>query len=1163
MGRQNDRYTSDNTPHRGAFLERNGKKGEGANVASSDTCGARPWIVGAGWRLLSLVAIVAGLMAPSFVHAASPNTWTSLSSIPIARAYLAGAAGPDGRIYAIGGRCGYCSEDARRAVDAYDPGTNTWTVRASLPTRRDSLAAATGSDGRIYAIGGCYSTPLSTVEAYTPSTNSWTAVAPMPTARCELAAVAAPDGRIYALGGFTTGGGDLATVEAYTPSTNSWETVAPMPTAREGLAAAVGPDGRIYAIGGFNANGGALSTVEAYTPSTNSWATVASLNTPREFPSAATGPDGRIYAIGGFIPGGAGTFLRSVEAYTPSTNSWTTVASLPAAQYGSGAVTGPDGRIYNFGGNNGSGSEIPYVEAYLTAAPLWSYAAPMSTARYVLGTATGSDGRIYAVGGYDGSATTLNSAGAYFPSSNSWATVAPMATARNGLAATAGSDGSINAVGGRDSTDTPLNSVERYTPSNNTWSTVAPMPTARENLAAATGSDGTIYAIGGYNGSSNGNGTLAIDTVEAYDPASNNWTTLPHLLTPRSALAATAGPDGRIYAIGGYDPAGRTLSSVEVYDPKTNAWTAVAPLNTPRYYLAAVKAPNGLIYAIGGQDASGHALSSVEVYNPRTNTWTSAPSMNSVRQYAAAAVGSDGRIYAIGGFDGSNGLNSVESYAPPSMPSAVTTTITLSSSVNPSVVGQQITYTAAISPTPDGGTVDFQDGGSDIGGCGAVPVDTSSGTATCQVTYTSTGSHTITAIYSGDSSYTTSTSDALTQTLNKASTATSLSSSQNPATVGQSVTVTATIAVVSPGAGSPSGTVAFDDNGTAIGGCASQPVSGGQATCTTSALSAGSHPITAVYSGDSNYAGSTSDTLTQTVTKIATTTSLSSSANPSVVGQPVTYTAAVSPVPDGGTVAFTDGGAAIGGCGSVTVGANTGTATCRVTYTATGGHNIAAAYSGDGTYAGSSSNTVNQTVNKASTTTSLTSSPNPAIAGQHVTYTATVSPAPDGGTVTFQDGGTTISGCGSQPVDSSGKATCPVTYATSGAHAITATYSGDSSYAGSSSNTVNQTVSSDLTTSLTLSPNPAARGQSLTISGTVTNTGAVSEQVIISSTITAPNGATTSYPFGTVTIGAGRTVSRTTTSRVPRNAPTGAYTVTVTAQDKTGSSSATARETVS
>jgi hypothetical protein len=76
-----------------------------------------------------------------------------------------------------------------------------------------------------------------------------------------------------------------------------------------------------------------------------------------------------------------------------------------------------------------------------------------------------------------------------------------------------------------------------------------------------------------------------------------------------------------------------------------------------------------------------------------------------------------------------------------------------------------VTYTATVSPAPDGGTVAFTDGGTPITGCSAQTVDPSTSTATCQVIYYIQGTHPITATYSGDPAYYSS-SDSLTQTVN-------------------------------------------------------------------------------------------------------------------------------------------------------------------------------------------------------------------------------------------------------------------------------------------------------------------------------------------------------------------------------------------------------------
>ena len=92
------------------------------------------------------------------------------------------------------------------------------------------------------------------------------------------------------------------------------------------------------------------------------------------------------------------------------------------------------------------------------------------------------------------------------------------------------------------------------------------------------------------------------------------------------------------------------------------------------------------------------------------------------------------------------------------------------------------------------------------------------------------------------------------------------------------------------------------------------------------------------------------------------------------------------------------------------------------------------------------------------TATTLTSGATQSTAGGVVTYAATVRPAPGGGTVAFTDGTTRVPGCGAQPVDNAGTATCQVAYPGAGAHAITAAYSGDARHAASTSAALAQQV---------------------------------------------------------------------------------------------------------
>ena len=195
-------------------------------------------------------------------------------------------------------------------------------------------------------------------------------------------------------------------------------------------------------------------------------------------------------------------------------------------------------------------------------------------------------------------------------------------------------------------------------------------------------------------------------------------------------------------------------------------------------------------------------------------------------------------------------------------PQVANTSTTLTSSANPSVAGQVVTFTATVSAVSPGagtptGTVTFKDGAT---GLGTGTLD-DSGQATCTTSNLSVGGHTISAVYEGDTSFTAST-DTLNQIVNKASTQTVLTSSANPSLAGQVVTFMATVSAVSPGAGTLTGTVTFQD-GAAVLGTGILDDSG-QATYTTSNLSVGDHAISAVYGGDTSFAAST-DTLTQYV----------------------------------------------------------------------------------------------------------------------------------------------------------------------------------------------------------------------------------------------------------------------------------------------------------
>jgi hypothetical protein len=424
---------------------------------------------------------------------------------------------------------------------------------------------------------------------------------------------------------------------------------------------------------------------------------------------------------------------------------------------------------------------------------------------------------------------------------------------------------------------------------------------------------------------------------------------------------------------------------------------------------------------------------------------------------------------------------------------AATDTTALTSSLNPSTFGQSVTFTATVTPSDGGtptGTVTFTDGSNVLG-----VVSLSSGQAALSTSSLGAGSHSIVASYGGDSTYQTSASTALKQIVQMASTTLSLTSNINPSGYNQAVTFTASL--TPQFGGSATGTVTFKDGVNTLGTAA---VSSNQATITVTTLKLGTHSITATYSGDSNFAGSSSGTVSQLVTKAATTTALTSSLNPALVTQTITYTATVTSQYGGtvsGAVTFKAGTNSLGSATLVN-----GQATVNASFSTSGNRSIKATYVGDVNNTGSTSPVLTQVVNKYPSSTTVASNLNPSGFGQPVTFTATVSSTfgaiPNGDLVTFKDGATTLA----TVALSGGTATLNTANLTLGTHSITATYKGDTLLASSVSSVLKQQITkSASTTTVASSANPSSFGQMVTFTATVT-TGATGTVTFKSGTAT-------------------------------------------------------------
>jgi N-acetylneuraminic acid mutarotase len=209
------------------------------------------------------------------------------------------------------------------------------------------------------------------------------------------------------------------------------------------------------------------------------------------------------------------------------------------------------------------------VEAYTPATDTWTTLQPMPTRRLGTAAVAGADGRIYVLGGLVSNTGILSTVEAYSPDADTWTTVQPMLSTRHGHAAASGPDERFYVFGGTVHASAAaltdiVDAVETYVVNIDGWRTVEHLLAPRAWHAAVTGSDGWIYVIGGF---LTGLGYLA--AVDGYHPASDGWHTFKALPVPRGSLAAVAGPDGRVYAIGGATGgAGFTLTpAVDVFDP--------------------------------------------------------------------------------------------------------------------------------------------------------------------------------------------------------------------------------------------------------------------------------------------------------------------------------------------------------------------------------------------------------------------------------------------------------------------------------------------------------------------------------------------------------------------------------------------------------------------
>jgi len=323
--------------------------------------------------------------------------------------------------------------------------------------------------------------------------------------------------------------------------TSPWKKGAPFPEPDEELYG-VPANGKLYVFGGFG-GGKAPGIAYEYNPATDRWTKKASMPRPAHH-AALAAANGKIYVIGGFVPpsataipvGGAWEPIDNAWEYDPAADSWKPLPPLPGKR-GSAIAAEVGGKIYVIGGaTTVEGSKDPFFTFF-------------------------------------GPARVLGTNDVYDPATNKWESRAPMSVPRN-HAFSGVVSGKIYVIGGRtghafilSATNTDV--VEEYNPVSNTWSMPKErMPTARSG--GASGTDGRrIYVAGGE--VTTKELVAAFRAIEAYDPLTNSWSTLPSMPMPRHGVAGAV-IGNRFHLVSGMI---QSAGAMTFLDPTLSAHTAM------------------------------------------------------------------------------------------------------------------------------------------------------------------------------------------------------------------------------------------------------------------------------------------------------------------------------------------------------------------------------------------------------------------------------------------------------------------------------------------------------------------------------------------------------------------------------------------------------------
>ena len=635
------------------------------------------------------------------------------------------------------------------------------------------------------------------------------------------------------------------------------------------------------------------------------------------------------------------------------------------------------------------------------------------------------------------------------------------------------------------------------------WQSAQGMPTSDPNPAASNAG-----------GSSAGGSSAAIAGAAAGPITAGHHRYLPDIVLPSTTAAFCLSGTDLTSTCHAVESSGSAIAAAEMaglsaqLDVRYGAQGNLAP---NLYRLARLGAPSGNTVSTVSPAATGAENAAiVDVTSGGNRLFCAQPSC------AAVADAMDGRIgfAAASGYDLATGLGTVHAAALLAQWTRPDATGTEQAQVlmtnqngltyNPST---DIDLTAKVTSLSGGsvptGTVQFYDQTSQQNAGTPVTLAADGTASYVEPAQFTIGGHNIEAIYSGDSTYAGGTSLPVTFNIQPSSTTLVIAPSTTTPAAGASITVTGTVTSANLGNSPPTGILTVNLDGVPNGTTKFSTTSGvTTASYNLTAPTSGSHTLQGIYSGDINYNQSTSPSVTISIAKLATTVSISATPSKLSQGTPESFTATIAPAAATttsytitGTVSFYDGGATL--LGTAPVSSNSATLS-DIAISAAVAHSITAVYSGDTTWASSTSSPVVLEPVLQPVTVTLTSSSAVLSPGQAANLTATVTPvtAPASG-IEQNPTGNVFFYAGTQLIGESkltlgiadtAVATLNVPTLPGGSYELTAIYSGDTVYGQATSNALGFSVES-FTISSTSTSITIVQGQSATVPYTITATG--------------------------------------------------------------------------